>query len=365
MAEARRVKRSAYIEWAKTRAQAKFNLATSGMIHYPITELGAQIDDIELSGPSWYGYQPLQKALATKCGVETENVVAATGTSMANFLAMAAILEAGDEVVVERPAYDPLVSAAGFLGANVKRFERRFEDGFRVDPDAVKQAVTDRTRLIVITNMHNPSSVLIDNDTLRQVGQIARRVGARVLVDEVYLEALFEKFPGSAFHLGPEFVVTGSLTKAYGLSGLRCGWILAERELATSMWRVNDLFANVSAHPAERLSVVALKKLDAIGARTRALLERNRPLLERFLDSRDDLETIRPGLGTVVAPRLKHGRVDELCSLLREKYETSVVPGAFFEMPDHIRLGFACDTEMLAGGLERLGAALDELGRKS
>jgi aspartate/methionine/tyrosine aminotransferase len=360
VAEVKRLKRSAYIEWAKTRSQAKFNLATSGMIHYPIAELGATIEDIELSGPSWYGYETLQQALAAKCGVETENVVAATGTSMANFLAMAAILEPGDEVVVERPAYDPLVSAAAFLGANVKRFERRFEAGLRVDPNAVEHVVTDRTRLIVITNMHNPSSVLIDNDTLGQVGEIARRVGARVLVDEVYLEALFEKFPGSAFHLGPEFVATGSLTKAYGLSGLRCGWILAERELATSMWRLNDLFANVPAHPAERLSVVALKKLDTIADRARALLERNRPLLNRFLDSRDDLETIRPGFGTVVAPRVRYGRVDELCSLLREKYETSVAPGAFFEMPDHIRIGIACDSEMLAGGLERLGAALDE-----
>jgi aspartate/methionine/tyrosine aminotransferase len=359
------VKRSEYIEWAKTRSQARFNLATSGVIHYPIAELGATIEDIELSGPSWYGYEPLQQALAAKCGVTTDSVVAATGTSMSNYLAMAAILEPGDDLVVERPAYDPLVSAAAFLGANVKRFERRFEEGFRVEPSELERTVTNRTRLIVVTNMHNPSSVLVDNETLRQVGEIARRVGARVLVDEVYLEALFDQSPGSAFHLGPEFVTTGSLTKAYGLSGLRCGWILAEPELATRIWRLNDLFGNIPAHPAERLSVIALKNLDAIGARARALLERNRPLLDQFLDSRDDLDTVRPRFGTVVAPRVRRGRVDELCSLLREKYETSVVPGTFFEMPDHIRIGIACDSEMLVGGLERLGAALDELGRRS
>lgn len=365
MAETKRLKRSEYIEWAKTRSQARFNLATSGVIHYPIAELGATIEDIELSGPSWYGYEPLQQALAMKCGVATENVVAATGTSMANYLAMAAILEPGDEVVVERPAYDPLLSAAAFLGANVKRFERRFEEGFRVDPSEVERAVTNRTRLIVITNMHNPSSALVDNDTLRQVGEIAARVGARVLVDEVYLEALFDQSPRSAFHLGSEFVTTSSLTKAYGLSGLRCGWILVEPELAIRIWRLNDLFGNVPAHPAERLSVIALNNLDTIGARSRALLERNRPLLDQFLDSRDDLDTVRPGFGTVVAPRVRRGRVEELCSLLREKYETSVVPGTFFEMPDHIRIGIACESEMLASGLERLGAALDELGRRS
>ena len=365
MAELKRVKRSDYIEWAKTRSQAKFSLATSGVMNYPMSELGATIDDIEISGPSWYGYEPLQQALAAKCGVTTDSVVAATGTSMANFMAMAAVLEPGDEVVIERPAYDPLVSAAAFLGAIVKRFERRFEEGFHIDPSEVERAVTNRTRLIVITNMHNPSSALVDNETLRQVGEIARLAGARVLVDEVYLEALFNQSPGSAFHLGPEFVTSCSLTKAYGLSGLRCGWILAEPDLAREIWLVNDLFGNIAAHPAERLSVVSLKKLGTIGARARALLERNRPLLDSFLDSREDLDTFRPGVGTVVFPRLRRGSVDDLCLLLQEKYETSVVPGRFFEMPDHIRIGIACDSEMLAAGLDRLGAALDELGRRS
>jgi aspartate/methionine/tyrosine aminotransferase len=126
---------------------------------------------------------------------------------------------------------------------------------------------------------------------------------------------------------------------------------------------LNDLFANVSAHPAERLSVLALSRLDVISARTRTLLERNRRLLDQFLDSRDDLDTIRPEFGTVVAPRVKRCGVEELCLLLREKFETSVVPGKFFEMPDHIRIGIACDSQMLNGGLERLGAALDDIAR--
>lgn len=355
------MKASKYIEWAKTRSQARFNLATSGVMNYPMAELKVRLEDIELSGPSWYGYEPLQQALAAKCGVATDNVVAAIGTSMANFLAMATILTAGDEVVIEHPAYDPLVSIAYYLGAEVKRFERRFEEGFRVDPSAVEHAVTSRTRLIVMTNMHNPSSALVDADTLREVGEIAHQAGARVMVDEVYLEALFDQARPHAFHLGNQFITTSSLTKAYGLSGLRCGWILAEPSLARRIWRLNDLFGNIPAHPAERLSVIALANLDAIRDRARSLLDRNRKLLDQFLDSRDDLETVRPPFGTVVFPRVKQARVDELSSLLREKYETSVVPGEFFEMPDHIRLGIGCDSEMLEGGLKRLGSALDEL----
>lgn len=351
---------SEYIEWAKTRSQSRFNLATSGIINYPAGELPVSLEDLELSGPSWYGYEPLQQAIAAKCEVEPDMIVHAIGTSMANHLAMAAIIERGDEVLIERPAYDPLVSTAHYLGAIVKRFERRSDDGFRLDPREIERAISPRTRLIVITNLHNPTGVLTGNDTLGQVAELARSVRARVIVDEVYLEAMFELARPSAIRLGKEFVVTTSLTKVYGLSGLRCGWAVAEPALAKKMWRLNDLFGNIHSHPAERLSVVALANLDRIRARAKSLLETNRPLLDRFLDSRDDLEAVRPQFGTVVFPRLKRGSVDALCGLLREKYETTVVPGRFFEMPQHFRVGIGCDSGMLASGLERLGNALDE-----
>ena len=360
-----RVNASSYIEWAKLRSQAKFNLATSGVIPYLIADLPVTIEDIELSGPSLYGYEPLQRALARKCKVEPHSVVAAIGTSMANYLAMAAVLAPGDDVVIESPAYDPLIGIAGFLGASVRRFERRMDDGFCVDPNGVERAVTNATRLIVLTNLHNPTGALTDNDTLLKIGEIARGVGARVLVDEVYLEALFDEAPLSSVHLGNEFIATGSLTKAYGLSGIRCGWILAEPDLAKRMWRLNDLFGNIPAHPAERLSVIALANLERIGARAQALLKKNRVMINQFLDSREDLEVVRPRFGTVVAPRVLRGSADQLCELLREKYATSVVPGRYFDMPAHIRVGFGCDSEMLAGGLDRLGAALDELRRRS
>jgi aspartate/methionine/tyrosine aminotransferase len=365
MSEARPARGSIYIEWAKTRAAARFNLATSGMIHYPLAELPVRLEDLELSGLSLYGYEPLIAALAKKCGVSKDSVVVATGTSMANHLAMAALVEPGDEVLIEWPAYEPLIAVASYLGAKIKRFERRFDSDFQIDPDDLERAVSAHTRLIVITNLHNPTSAFTDNDTLKRIGEIARRAGARVLVDEVYLEAMFDQAPRSAFHLGDQFIVTSSLTKAYGLSGLRCGWILAEPALAKRMWRLNDLFGVVPAHAAERLAVFALANLNLISDRARRLLETNRALLDEFFDSRDDLKIARPRYGTVAFPRLTAGNVDDLCALLREKYETTVVPGRFFEMPEHFRIGISCDTEMLAGGLERLSAALDEMAKRN
>jgi aspartate/methionine/tyrosine aminotransferase len=217
--------------------------------------------------------------------------------------------------------------------------------------------------LIVLTNLHNPSGVLTDDATMKQIGEIARRVGARVLVDEVYIETLFEPAPRTSFHLGEEFVVTSSLTKAFGLSGLRCGWIFAAPELAQRMWLLNDLFASTPVHSGERLSVAAFGQIEEIGARAKALLDRNRELLNAFLDSRDDLEVVRPEFGTVMFPRVRNGNADRLCRLLREKYETSVVPGAFFELPAHFRVGIAVDTGVLEQGLARLVQALDQIGR--
>jgi aspartate/methionine/tyrosine aminotransferase len=159
------------------------------------------------------------------------------------------------------------------------------------------------------------------------------------------------------------FIVTSSLTKVYGLSGLRCGWVLASPALAKRMWLLNDLFAATGAHAAERMSVMALDHLDQFRERARTLLAANRALLDAFLDSRRDLECFRPPAGTVVFPRLVRGDPQSFLKLLREKYETTIVPGEFFEMPQHFRIGIGGHTAELRAGLERLGAALDDFAR--
>ena len=359
MTAAREVMGSAYMNWAKTRSVAKYNLATSGLGNVKLSELRVSLDDIEITDGG-YGYQPLVQSIATRYRVAPEEVVTAAGTTFANHLAMAALIKPGDEVLFEHPAYEPMLALARYLGADVKRFSRRFEDNFQ--PEDLYDLVTPKTRLIIITNLHNPSGALIDDSRMKQIGEIARRVGARVLVDEVYMETLFEPSPRTSFHLGEEFVVTSSLTKAFGLSGLRCGWILAQRDLAKRMWLLNDLFAATPVHAGERLSVVAMQQLEGIGERAKQLLDRNRQILNDFLDTREDLEVVRPEFGTVMFPRVRHGTSERLCDLLREKYETSVVPGIFFEMPAHFRIGIAGNTELLLEGLTRLGLALDEHG---
>jgi len=360
MSRAREAGGSAYMNWAKTSSGAKYNLATSGLANLSLRDLEVSLDDLEITNGG-YGYAPLKQALSDRYRVGTDSIVTAAGTTFANHLALAAILEPGDEVLLEQPVYEPVLAVVRYLGAEVRRFPRSFASGFRIQPEEVERHLTPRTKLIVVTNLHNPSGVLTDQSTMRELGDLARSVNARVLVDEVYLETLFEKEPRTAFHLGPEFVVTNSLTKTFGLSGLRCGWILAEPELAWRMWLLNDIFAATPVHAGERLSVLALQQLERLARKAKAVLDTNRQLVNDFLDSREDLEAVRPELGTVVFPRLQRGSSDELCRLLRDKYETSVVPGRFFELPEHFRIGMGGDSEVLRVGLDRLGAALDEL----
>jgi len=350
------------MHWAKTRPKVKYDLALSGILNLPFAEFDVKISDLELHGDNAYGYRPLVEALATHCKISPEYVVTISGgTSMANHLAMAAVLEYGDEVLIEQPTYEPILAVAQYLGAKIKRFQRRFENGFKIDIDELAKQLTPQTRLIALTNLHNPSSVLVDEATLRRIGELARSVGARVLVDEVYLEAMFENAPRSSIHLAPEFIVTSSLTKGYGLSGLRCGWILATQEIAEKMRRLDDIFGAVGPHPMERLSVVALAQLPKIVTRAKKILETNRATLNQFFDARDDLEAVRTDFGTTSFPRLRRGNAEKLCSLLQEKYETAVVPGRFFESQQHIRIGLCCQPEMFEAGIEKLGKALDDL----
>src|SRR5881409_2208363 len=287
-----RHKHSDYMHWSKTQSRARFNLATSGVAPFPLRDLPINLDELEINGVNSYGYAPLQQAIAAHYGVDPDCVVESAGTSMANHLAMAAIIEPGDEVLIEHPAYGPILDVADYLQANVKRFRRAEENGWAIEPAEVRRCVTPKTRLIIITNLQNPTSALTPESVLREIGDIARSIGALVLVDEVYLDAVYENTPRTSFHLGREFVVTSSLTKVYGVSGLRCGWILAQPDLAWKMRRLNDLYSATPVYPGELFSVAAFQHLNLLRERARRIVEADRNLLRDFLAQQSTISAV-------------------------------------------------------------------------
>src|SRR4051812_28386087 len=303
-------KESAYMKWAKTCSLARFNLASSGVASFPLRLLEADLASIEINGKNIYGSPPLQQAIAHHTGARPECVLQAEGTSMANHLVMGALLDPGDEVVLEFPAYGPLLDVARYLRLELKRFHRREENGWQIEPEEVGRAVSGKTKMIILTNPHNPTSVSAPLGVLKEIGQIAERSGAHVLVDEVYLETNYDVPPRSAFDPGGRFIVTNSLTKAYGLSGLRCGWVLAEPDLAWKIRHFNDLFGSVPVHPGEQLSVAAFRKLPLLRQTGASLVKADRNLLAEFFAEESSLRAVPTSHGTTSFPRLLKGDVN-------------------------------------------------------
>src|SRR5207253_5850614 len=188
-------------------------------------------------------YGPLREAIARRYRVGVDAVFPMSGgTSFANWLACAAALDGcgrAAEVIVERPTYEPLLRIPEALGHRVRRLDRLFAGRYGIDLDRFRSLITNRTRLAIVTNLHNPSGVEIPRETLRAMAAALARVGAYLLVDEVYLESTFGTRPTSCVHAGPNVLTTNSLTKAYGLDGLRAGWILGPPALVARAGRIN------------------------------------------------------------------------------------------------------------------------------
>jgi hypothetical protein len=314
---------------------------------------------LELSGRNDEGWEPLVNRIAARYGVRSDQVATATGTSGANFLVYAALLRPGDDVLVERPAYDPLLAAPAMLGANLVRFERRFEDGFKLDLGRVAAALTPRTRLIVVTNPHNPTGVLSGAGDLRGLGELAERHGCYVLADEIYLDAVSGAVPAVAAALSPRIITTASLTKAYGLAGLRCGWAIANEGLCEEIRRARDLVDGTGSVLAERAAAIAFDVLPALAARARAILAPNFGRFEAFMAGQRALEWVAPPGGTVAFPRLRSTvSADAFADRLLRDFETAVVPGRFFDAPAHFRVALGIPGELLERGLQAIGRAL-------
>ena len=349
-----------YMEWAKTRPRPTIDLAGSNLHGCTLDDLPGARDAVDISGESPEGYTPLVEAIARRYGVGAGNVATAGGCSGANFLACAALLEPGDEVLVERPFYDPMPAAARLLGASVATFERRFEDRYDVDADRVAAALTPRTRLVLLSNPHNPSGALARPESLLALGALAARRGIHVLVDEVYLDTMFEDRPAPAATISPAFVSTNSLTKAYGLASLRCGWTLAAPDVTHRIRRARDLVDVWAPMPSDRLSVLAFANLDALAARARGIVEPNRTAVRAWLAGRRDLACV-PSRSTIAFPRLLGSDdASPFAERLFAQTGTAVAPGRFFGFPGHFRLAFGGRPDRVAAGLAAISATLDE-----
>jgi aspartate/methionine/tyrosine aminotransferase len=354
-----------YIEWARRRfGQVRYDLATSGIPTVPAEESPPLLP----GRPRADAWCRARTAIARYNDVPEGEAIAALGTTHATWLALATLLAPGDAVLVEEPAYEPLLRTAEGVGAQVIRFARTPESGFALDPDRVARAWTARTRAVLVSHLHNPSGQRASNESLSAVAKYAAERGAFLVVDEVYspFDSLADAagvFRGSARKLAPNVVAVGSLTKCYGLGAERLGWVLAPDAIIARTEVTMTCSAGALPLSHAEQSEAALAHVPALAARTRALLGRKRERVAAWAAAHDvQYSAPSEGLfGFVTLP----GRGDLFPEIERavQEHGVLVAAGSFFGVADGFRIAWSLPEADLDEGLARLTAAL-KISRK-
>ncbi|MFM8532249.1 MAG: aminotransferase class I/II-fold pyridoxal phosphate-dependent enzyme [Acidimicrobiia bacterium] len=353
----------------------EFNLSESGV--RPLTPRELIEDATGLDGlldqPLVYtqsnGTVDLRRAIATMYpGAGIENIEVTNGGSEANFITTFNLVEPGDDVVMLVPNYMQTWGLSRAFGGTIrdwKLVEDHVAGKWRVDLAALDALVTPRTKLIVICNPNNPTGARLTASDLDAVARAADRVGAWILSDEVYRGAELDGVEtASMWGRSPRAIITSGLSKAYGLPGLRIGWIVAPADLIASFWSYHDYVTIAPGALSDRMARVALQpeRRTRLCERTRGILRRNLPLIEDWLREVGGFTWIKPEAGAIVYVKYDHPiNSTELVTRLRVEKSVLTVPGDHFGMDGYLRLGFGEPPEYNRAGLERLRDLLASL----
>ncbi|RDI70298.1 pyridoxal phosphate-dependent aminotransferase [Halopelagius longus] len=361
-----------YLEWIDGRTEAAEHDFGSSDLRSSADD-GAVVPE-PLRGRSVPDDTSLRARVAAEYDADEENVLVTAGATQANFLAAAAAIDLAStpdadrrpQVLAEKPGYQPLVVTPEAFGARVDRFLRPDEEGFPLDPNRISNAVSDAFALAVATNRHNPSGNLSDRETVAEAARACGDADGYLLVDEVYAPYVRDDDEGASSVRAfggptgaglPNTVVTGSLTKFYGLGGLRVGWLIGPTELVE---RAREVAYHLSpvAEPSRRLARRAVHDASELTASARDHLAENHELLESFLADHEALSG-RVHSGSPFA-LLSHADAtgDEFAAAAWDR-DILVVPGRFFNRPDHFRLALGRPPEEMAAGLDALSEVVE------
>lgn len=364
-----------------------------GQIRYNLTEssfrdadLGATLasasDEASLSTlllcyGDHLGLLPLRQHIATQASqpglppIHPDEVLCTAGAATALFIVATTLLAPGDELIVVRPNYATNIETPRAIGAQITFLDLRFEEGWRLDVARLAAAITPRTKLISITTPHNPTGMQLSPETLHQIVGLVQNSNARLLVDETYREQAFSSPLPTAAQLSPSAISVSSLSKTYGLPGLRIGWlicrdpVLRERFLAAKE-QIMICNSILDETVAERFLRTRAARLPQIHAQTRAHFA----IVKDWIISPptcDFLEWVEPQGGVVAFPRIRaahDGRLlvdpERFYEILNRMHSTYVGPGHWFEQPRRcFRLGYGWPTtDELRGGLACITDAL-------
>lgn len=325
----------------------KFNLAESSVSDRPLSSITADIGSLKLAYGDHRGLPELRSRIAADApGLTAADVLLTPGAAAALFFLHSALLDKQDHLVVVHPNYATNIETPYAIGCAISQVELNIENGFRIDVEQVRQLLGPQTRLISITSPHNPSGVPVPHETMQALAELARSQGCKLLVDETYRELIPGKVPPSAAAIGPEVVAVSSVSKAYGVPGLRIGWLLcSDPALMEKLLAVKEqvLICNSVLDEALVLEIMR-RKTDWLSETLRGLGEK-RTLVTQWLKKMDQqLAAVPPEAGAVCFPRIRDeisldtgAFYDELFG----KYATLVGRGRWFDCDErNFRIGY-------------------------
>jgi aspartate/methionine/tyrosine aminotransferase len=357
-----------------------WNVAESGVQPLRVSELvnttalHDALLELDLGYPQTNGTVELRETIAGMYPATTPDHIQVTnGGSEANCVLLMRLVEPGDEIVFLTPNYMQASGLARGLGATVRPWRLRAtthaddsEPRWTVDLDELEALVTSKTRAILLCNPNNPTGARLDDTTLDGICRLASRVGAWVIDDEIYRGAEREADDTPTIWGRYErAVVTSGLSKAYGLPGLRIGWVVAPPELVADLWSIHDYTTIAPGGINDRLARIALEpaRRATLLARTRGIIRANYPIVRRWIERQKGLSHIAPEAGAIAFIRHTHPlRSSDLTERLRQEHSVLVAPGDFFDMDGYVRIGFGSDPKYLESSLSLIGEFLTSVG---
>ena len=361
-------KRMSLEDWFDTyQYETEYDIGESAVKFLTFDELDMDLGKLPLRYGFHKGRPDLRGYLAQQYpGLSSENIIVTSGASEANFAIIAAVANPGDHLIVEHPNYTSMYDVPRSLGCDVTLLHLTYEKQFKPDIDELKDLIRPDTKLISLTHPNNPTGSMISEEELMEIIKIIEERDIYLLFDETYRELEFEKPLPAAASLSPKAISIASMSKCYGLPGIRIGWVATQNQfILDSVLAIREQVSITNNAISEEIAESVLKRKKEFLLKSKHHVENNREIVSNWIDRQDDFEWIYPEAGVVSLPRIKQSvNVDpeKFFRLLVEKYRTFIIPGRCFEMDNRFfRLGFGGTPEEIQTGLENINKAMNEL----
>lgn len=357
-------KRMKIEEWFDSyQYEVDYDIGESGVKFLKFSSLNLDLGDLPLRYGHHRGSPELRELIAQDYEDFSPDQIAVTnGASEANFAVIASLVGPSDHVIVEHPNYPSLYEVPKSLNRRTHLLHLSFEEKFKPNLEKLESLITPQTKLIILTHPNNPTGSMITEKMLYAIIKIVEKHNVYLLLDETYRELSFNKTLPPAATLSPHAISITSMSKVYGLPGIRIGWVAADKSIIERVRAVREQLTICNCVISEEIAKTVLRRKQEFLKDIKQKVAINYEILESWMRNQEDLEWVPPEGGVVCFPMLRvEVPTDDLCRILVKKYRTFVVPGYCFEMSRHLRIGFGGETSELRRGLSNMNKALKEI----